>query len=257
MAIPEHINDKISTSIKSNKALLIDFDGTLVDYVSNENKALERLLTKLKIPNKLHTKAKEDYSKINAYYWTQFELKKITIKDVQLKRFKDLCQKYNIEGDTEEINKYYLDSLVKTTEVDQEIIQSLKNLKHHGIKLVVITNGIHWTQTARLENSGISNIIDAFFTSESVGFAKPHPKMFLDSKEFLESISCPTNDLWVIGDNFDADIKGASNVGFETCWITKKAEKNKNFISSNKVPTLIASNFLEFADLYLKIKNSS
>ena len=216
---PDHLNDKIISSIKSNKALLIDFDGTLVDYVSNESKALDRLLTKLKISNELLTKAKEDYSKINSYYWSQFELKKLTIKDVQLKRFEDLCQKYNINANTEEINKYYLESLVQTTEVKTEIIQSLKSLKKLGIKLVVITNGVHWTQTARLENSGIAGIIDAFFTSESVGFAKPHPKMFLDSKEFLKSEDCSTNDLWVIGDNFEADIKGANNVGFNICCV--------------------------------------
>ena len=253
---PDHLNDKIISSIKSNKALLIDFDGTLVDYVSNESKALDRLLTKLKISNELLTKAKEDYSKINSYYWSQFELKKLTIKDVQLKRFEDLCQKYNINANTEEINKYYLESLVQTTEVKTEIIQSLKSFKKLGIKLVVITNGVHWTQTARLENSGIAGIIDAFFTSESVGFAKPHPKMFLDSKEFLKSEDCSTNDLWVIGDNFEADIKGANNVGFNTCWVSKNNGNNQTHTSSDLIPTLIVNDFLEFADLYLKIKNT-
>ena len=123
---PAQINNAIINSIKSNKALLIDFDGTLVDYVSNESKALERLLTKLKIPDELRTRAKQDYSKINAYYWTQFELKKLSIMDVQLKRFEDLCQKYNINANIEEINKYYLESLVKTTEVEPEVVQALK-----------------------------------------------------------------------------------------------------------------------------------
>lgn len=246
------MNDQIFNSFLVNKALLIDFDGTLVDYKLNESKALERLFQKLDIPKELHVKAHKEYSEINNHYWTQFELKKLSIEDVQHKRFEDLCQRFNIAGNIKEINKYYLESLVLTTEVSQEIIETLKDFKKLGLKLVIITNGVHWTQTERLKNSGLLNIIDAYFTSESVGFAKPHPKMFLDSKKFLESINCSTDELWVIGDNFDADIKGAFDVGFKTCWITPK---NGNTDQTNLYPNLKVNSFMEFAQLYKKAKS--
>lgn len=249
-----NINDQIIDSFIANKALLIDFDGTLVDYKSNERKALERLFHKLGIPTELHSQAKKEYSEINNYYWTQFELKKLSIDEVQLKRFEDLCKKFNIVGDVKEINKYYLESLVLTTEVPQEIIETLKDFKKLGLKLIIITNGVHWTQTERLKNSGIMNIVDTYFTSESVGYAKPHPKMFLDSKRFLESINCSTDELWVIGDNFDADIRGAFDVGFKTCWVSNgngKKDVNELF------PTLKVNSFLEFAQIYKQAKASN
>ena len=247
--------EKIKNSLLLNKALLIDFDGTLVDYASNEKRALERLLEKLNIPYELHPQVKEDYSKINTYYWSQFELKKVTIEQVQLKRFEDLLKKYNIHEDPRIINQFYLESLVQTTVIEPEIIQSLKDFKKLGIAIIVITNGVHWTQKARLENTGIDKIIDCFLTSESVGFAKPHPKMFEDSKLFLQSINQPITNLWVIGDNFDADIKGGFNTGCFTCWINQK--KDMKEINEQEIPTLLANTFLEFAQFYKEIKEQN
>lgn len=254
IVIPDKLKAGIEKSIQSNQALLVDFDGTLVDYKANESNALERLFEKLSIPNELHKKAKEVYSEINSFYWTQFEQKKLSIEEVQLKRFDDLCKKFNILADTKEINKYYLESLVLTTKVEPEIINALKSLKELGLKLIIITNGVHWTQTERLKNSGIMNIVDNYFTSESVGHAKPHPKMFEDSKKFLESINCSTENLWVIGDNLDADIRGAYEVGLQTCWISNNNVPNEEH---NPFPTLTAHSFLEFVQLYktLKTKN--
>lgn len=248
------IDNQITNSFLANKALLIDFDGTLVDYKQNESKAIKKLFTDLALSPNLFDQAKKDYSEINNFYWTQFEQKKLNINDVQVRRFEDLFAKYNIKIDSKQINKHYLDLLVSTTEVNSEIISTLKDLKELGIKLVIITNGVHWTQTERLKNSGLMNIIDTYFTSESVGHAKPHPKMFLDSKKYLESINCSTDELWVIGDNFDADIKGAFDVGFNTCWVT---QKNGNNAEQNPYPTLKVNSFLEFAQLYLQAKTSS
>ena len=251
------IKNQIEKSIRLNRALLIDFDGTLVDYSLNERRALEKLFESLNLPKELFRNVHQEYSKINSYYWSQFELKKLTIKEVQYKRFADLMSKYNIDGDAKELNKTYLDYLVQTTSIEKNILEAIKKLRDSGIKIVIITNGIHWTQTERLKNTGLDNIIDAFFTSESVGFAKPHPKMFLDSKEFLESINCPTNDLWVIGDNFEADIKGAFNVGFNTCWVSKNhISDNSQFDEDNQFPTLIANNFLEFVEFYNSVKHA-
>ena len=134
------------------------------------------------------------------------------------------------------------------------IQESLKKLKESGSKLIIITNCVHVTQSKRLENSGILSIIDTFFTSESVGYPKPHPKMFLDSRDYLESINCPTEEIWVIGDGLESDVSGAFNVGFNTCWITHKNGEKLNKIENN-YPTIIVNSFVEFCDFYLDIKS--
>ena len=144
-----------------------------------------------------------------------------------------------------------MESLIEATIIDDEIINKLNSFKVLDTKLIIITNGSHRAQTERLKNSGLLDIIDTYFTSESVGFAKPHPKMFEESKKYLQSIKCSTDNLWVVGDNLEADIKGGYNVGFDTCWIT-----NEKRLLRNGYPTIQTSNFLEFADYYLQIKEN-
>ena len=256
MNIKEPIKNFIITSIQRNQALLIDFDGTLMDYPLNEKSALQKLFSDIKLPDSVHLQALKDFVSFNANYWRQFDLKKISIDKARIGGFEDLAEKFKIKKDAQQLNKMFLDCLIQTTVIENEIIASLKILKELGTKLIIITNGSHETQSKRLENSGLLNIIDTFFTSESVGFPKPHPKIFLDSKNFLESIDCPTNDLWVVGDSFEADIKGAFDVGFNTCWITNDKNNSPNDFEK-EYPSLIANNFLDFVEFYRKIKNSS
>lgn len=248
---------KITNSIASNKALLIDLDNTLVDYAQSERGALDKLFSYCNLQSDLQSSAKDYYKKVNAFYWSEFEKKNVTIEEIQKKRFEDLITEFSLDNDPMDLNKKYLKFFIQSTSIDPKVLTALKELKEIGIKLIVITNGIHWTQTERIKNCGLDQIIDTFFTSESVGFAKPHPKMFTDSIEFLKSIDCPTNDLWVIGDNFEADIIGAHNVGFNTCWIHNSESQNhtENIPDTNNpYPTMSASNFLEFAEFYKNIK---
>ena len=245
--------EKIIKSIQSNNALLIDFDDTLMDYKLNERKALEKLFTSIDLPNKLLSQAIKDYTAFNKSYWKLFNLKKIPIEDARHGGWEDFIKKYDLDNTSKNLNSRFLEFLVQTTSIDSKVIEVLTNLKNLGTHLIIITNGVHVTQSRRLENSGILSIIDTFFTSESVGFAKPHPKMFLDSKKFLESIDCPTNDIWVVGDSFESDIKGAFHAGYNTCWITN--DKNRKVSKSEaSFPTTIANNFIEFTDFYLQIK---
>lgn len=247
----ESKKEQIRHSITVNQALLLDFDGTLVDYRINEKKALEKLFSFNNISNDIISDAINDYKQINAYYWGEFEKKKYTIEEVQYKRFEDLIFKYNLKNDPKKINKQYLDFLVQTTSIEPEIISSLHTIKEFGVKLIVITNGVHWTQQERLKNCGLTDLIDTFFTSESVGYPKPHPKMFLDAQNYLESVNCPTDELWVVGDNFEADIKGAHDVGFHSCWISNNVE-----LEIEKYPSVLADSFLEFVRFYNSVKES-
>ena len=247
---------QITNSILSNRALLLDFDGTLVDYHQSEKNALEKLFSYCHLSKDLFLKAQEYYEYVNSHYWSEFEKKNFTIEEVQRKRFEDLIKKFSIEKDPLDLNEKYLHFLVQSTSIDPQVLTALTYLKKNGIKLIVITNGIHWTQTERIKACGLDKIIDTYYTSESVGFAKPHPKMFLDSKEFLRSVNYPVDNLWVIGDNFEADIKGAFNVGYNTCWISD--DKNQNELDlKTDYPTMIANNFMEFFEFYTEVKYKS
>ena len=261
MTITNNLNfDLLKKSFLANEALLIDFDNTIVDYNKNEQQALENLLDSFDVSQNKYSEIIAYYKEINNYYWSEFEQKTFSISEVQRKRFEDLQVKYpELNESADQLNKKYLDFFISSTKVDETTIEMLKFLKDKmGIILVLITNGIHWVQTERLQNCGLIDIFHTYFTSESVGFAKPHPKMFEESITFINNFNggrINPDDIWVIGDNLNADIVGAKKMNLKACWITSKEKKidlDKEF-----QPDIIANSFLEFIDYYLEIKDKT
>jgi len=77
----------------------------------------------------------------------------------------------------------------------------------------IITNGFEEVQHRKLKNSKLLPFFDQIITSEKVGVKKPNPKIF---QYALELSHAKSNESFMIGDNFEADILGAKNVGMHT-----------------------------------------
>jgi len=52
--------------------------------------------------------------------------------------------------------------------------------------------------------------------SALVGAVKPSPEIF---RMALARLGIPVQGVWMVGDNFDADIRPAAELGFSTCWL--------------------------------------
>jgi putative hydrolase of the HAD superfamily len=56
---------------------------------------------------------------------------------------------------------------------------------------------------------GLGSLIGHVFNSAETGFEKPHPRAF---QSMLEALDAP-GDVWMIGDNIQADVLGAESIG--------------------------------------------
>jgi putative hydrolase of the HAD superfamily len=61
--------------------------------------------------------------------------------------------------------------------VDWELMAIVDDLRHHGIRVAVLTNGTN-TIPAELKNLGIDDRFDAIFNSAEIGHAKPDRRAF-------------------------------------------------------------------------------
>jgi HAD superfamily hydrolase (TIGR01509 family) len=52
--------------------------------------------------------------------------------------------------------------------------------------------------------------------SAVIGIAKPDPRIFTDA---LTQLDAPAARAWMVGDNFEADIRPACELGMRTCWL--------------------------------------
>lgn len=99
----------------------------------------------------------------------------------------------------------------------QDVIPSLQQLSSH-YPIVGITNG-----NANLKAIGIKQFFKDSISAQHFGICKPDKRIFLEAARIL-NIDTPAHILHV-GDDFNLDVLGAKQVGFQTAWI-KRPELN-------------------------------
>jgi putative hydrolase of the HAD superfamily len=95
-------------------------------------------------------------------------------------------------------------------------IEILEYLKNKNYVLHLITNGFESIQHNKLKYSNLTNYFVEIVTSEKAGSLKPNKEIF----EFaLKIAKANINESIMIGDNIEADIKGAMNAGLDTIFV--------------------------------------
>lgn len=100
--------------------------------------------------------------------------------------------------------------------LEEGIIEVLQELKQRGYSLAVITNGYLRYQLPVLEALGLTACFDKIITPDTVGYAKPDTKIFLQLDTVIAHI----------GDRIDHDIIPANKTGIRTVWINRSLPKH-------------------------------
>jgi putative hydrolase of the HAD superfamily len=98
------------------------------------------------------------------------------------------------------------------------VVEALTALREEGTPIGVVTNGREISQTAKIYNSDVCNLVDAYVISESFGARKPRPAIF---EHISAVLRITARESWHVGDDPVADIVGASAAGFKTAWLER------------------------------------
>ena len=216
------------------KYILIDLDGTLLDFKKGERKSIINTLNNIG-----YNPSEEDIKLFSDINEEEFEKYKINLKTRQKfhhDRFKRLKEKLNLNYDIDETNKYYVKELKYSAEVYDDIFDALDYL-FNKYDLFVASNGMNEVQSKRMELSGLNKYFKKYFISEKCGANKP-------DINFFEYIFNDLNDhdksnYIIIGDRLDTDILGGINAGIKTIYI------NRNNINNDIKPDYEIFNFNE------------
>lgn len=110
------------------------------------------------------------------------------------------------------------DLAMAVPEISREARRSLIFLRRSGWKIAIVTNGTEPQQMLKLRVAGLEPLVDACVVSEAVGCSKPNPAIFRYAAAACE---CQMSGGWMIGDNPEADILGAAEVGLNTIWVKR------------------------------------
>jgi putative hydrolase of the HAD superfamily len=95
-------------------------------------------------------------------------------------------------------------------------VAALETLRARGVRLGLVTNGHPDFQRRKLERHDLGRFFEAVLIEGEWGVGKPDPTIF---HEALARMRARPEDAWMVGDNLEADIGGASAVGLKTVWV--------------------------------------
>lgn len=201
------------------KKLLLDVDGTLLDFDRSAEKSLETLFAQRGYP--YDENIFPLYEKINVGLWERYERGEISRDRVLVDRFTIMFGQLGIpeKGDTFEAD--FRDQLEQNPYWMEGAEELLRELQPE-YELYIVTNGVARTQKARLTATGLYAYVKDVFISEMIGAQKPQ-KAYFDY--CLSHIGpCKKEEILLVGDSLTADILGANMAGIPSCWFNPKGK---------------------------------
>lgn len=191
------------------KAVFFDFDGTIVRFMFDAQKALAEIIDVYKksgLPQDLlkpDLRISEILNKVEEY-----------LNANPSKEDKERAEAFRGRS-LQVIEKYEMASAVSTTLIDG-VTTVLEELKKDGLKLVVITNNSEKPMRHALQKVGLEGFFDLILTRGSTQFIKPHPQPI---QEALRRLRISVSEAVFVGDS-PVDVKASHEAGVLAIGIT-------------------------------------
>jgi putative hydrolase of the HAD superfamily len=114
------------------------------------------------------------------------------------------------------IATHYRDLREERIFLHEGALETVQWLRSVGIKLGLMTNGAGPPQRAKLERFQLIHHFDHVIIEGEFGTGKPDPRVY---RTLLEALGVPAEQTWAVGDNIEADVRGAMREGMRGVWV--------------------------------------
>lgn len=208
--------------LKDIEHIFFDLDHTLWDFDKNSALTFEKIFKLNDIKVSLADFISV-YEPINLEYWRLYRNEDIDKAGLRYGRLNDAFQALDMTIEDNLIHKLsedYIAFLSSFNHLFDDAVAILEYLKPR-YELHIITNGFQEVQFGKLKNSGIEPYFNTVTNSEMVGVKKPNPKIFHHA---LEQSNASLERSVMIGDNLEADVHGALNIGLDAIMFNYRNE---------------------------------
>jgi YjjG family noncanonical pyrimidine nucleotidase len=161
-----------------------------------------------------------EYQALNKPLWDAYQAGTISAKQLQRERFAKWAARLEVSAD--ELNAGFLTAMAQICQ-PLEGARALLEHARQSVKIGIVTNGFTDLQEARLQRTGLRELVDMVVISEQVGVAKPHPDIFTHALQKMQQ-SDPSRVL-MTGDNPHSDVLGAQQSGLHSCWLNHRGDR--------------------------------
>ena len=222
------------------KYILLDLDGTLLDFNSGEKNSFREAVKHYTgyVINDIEAKK---FSEINEYYFQEYRKNNMTRDEFHYNRFEEMKNYLNLDFDPKLVDEYYIKTLKYQADIYYDVKEILEYL-YGKYELYVVSNGMSEVQMKKLELAKIDKYFKKYYISELVGYNKP-------DLGFFEYVYHDINDMdksqyVIIGDRLDSDILGGNNFDIKTIYINR----NK-FIDDKIIPDIMIDSLIELKSI--------
>ena len=201
--------------------LFFDLDRTLWDFDRNSREALEEIFVEIAQPNLPQAKTAAEFIPVyeaeNEKCWKAYREGRITKEELRPLRFRKAVEGLSIPSfdgmDTlaEAMGTAYVQRAPYRTALFEGAIDVCRVLKARGHRMFILTNGFEEVQHIKVNRSGLEPFFDGVFTSDALGFKKPHPECFAKG---LALAGSSAERAVMIGDDWECDVDGAIQAGW-------------------------------------------
>ena len=226
--------------------LFFDLDHTLWDFEANAKETLHELHGL----HALQEKGVDDfdlffnrYSFHNERLWDRYTKGFIKQEELRWKRVWLTLLDFKIADESlaKKMSVQFLEQLPNRRNLFPYTTEILDYLTKKNYVLHLITNGFDNIQHSKLKYSNLTGYFNEVITSEKAGSLKPHKEIF----EFaLQATGADVTNSIMIGDNIEADIKGAMSAGLDTIFV------NHLQVETDVKPTYIIHHLKELEEIF-------
>ena len=203
----EHITD-----------LFFDLDHTIYDFDKNSALTFQAIFTEMQLIGV--DDFMTHFKPINDAYWERFSKEEISRDFLRYGRLKDTFDAIGVKINDDHIfyiADEFIGKLPNYNHVFDGAYETLDVLKNN-YRLHIITNGPDSVQEKKLKNANLTGYFQTITNSEIAGVKKPHPGIF---QHALTTANTKAKNSLMIGDNINADVHGALNVGMQAVWFNE------------------------------------
>lgn len=222
--------------MKQYKAVLIDWDDTIGDFIGAAKLALQEMYDKYHLSDYFasHEEFVSLYKPHNIELWDKYGKDLVTKAFLRVDRFlwpllhgSKVGERQEAKGERQDLialAEQMSEDFLHLTTAHFSLLEGAEELVRYLAEkypLTVVTNGFVEVQYEKFEKSGLRDCFAHIVLSEEVGCQKPNPRIY---EEALRMNGVSAEEAVMIGDSWNSDIQGAINAGIDQIWIRKSQD---------------------------------
>ncbi|HLT32791.1 MAG TPA: YjjG family noncanonical pyrimidine nucleotidase [Aquaticitalea sp.] len=214
--------------INNIKHIFFDLDHTLWDFDRNSALTFDKIFRLHQMEVDM-TRFLSIYEPVNLDYWKLYRNSEIDKDKLRYGRLKDTFDRMECVISDERIyllSEDYMTHLTTFNHLFEHTIDILDYLEpNYGLH--IITNGFEDAQYRKMKGSNITHYFKTVTNAEMVGVKKPNSLIF---DHALRLANARPDESIMVGDNYEADILGALEVGYDAIFFNYRKDESEAHI---------------------------